>query len=184
MTAHDGLRGIERAADRSLEVKQGVLPQYWMLLVICLATLLLSNNIGTAIEPVDALALYHQALNGEGATAVQVLADAAARLAIRGLPPGDSVTYDPSMARNVRGQVRVADTLPVECANPDLQPFNPWGNRYSHLCQNELLQGENLVRLGRSAFLNPADDGSATPRPCFDDLLATYIEEVGHSWQE
>ncbi len=80
MTAHDGLRGIERAADRSLEVKQGVLPQYWMLLVICLATLLLSNNIGTAIEPVDALALYHQALNGEGATAVQVLADAAARL--------------------------------------------------------------------------------------------------------
>jgi hypothetical protein len=27
-------------------------------------------------------------------------------------------------------------------------------------------------------------DGSSAPRPAFDDLLAIYLEEVGHSWQE
>lgn len=132
----------------------------------------------------DVLDLYRLAMHNEGATAVQMLADAALALGNWGPAPGDTVIYDPSMVRNVRGQVWVADTLPVECGNPDLQSFNPWGDRFSHLCQSDLLQGENLIRLGRSAFLNLSSDGGTTPRPSFDDILATYIEEVGHSWQE
>ena len=43
---------------------------------------------------------------------------------------------------------------------------------------------ENWVRLGRAMFVTSVEDGTPAPQPVFDDLLATYIEEVGHSWQE
>jgi hypothetical protein len=51
-------------------------------------------------------------------------------------------------------------------------------------CHALFLAQERQVRFGPSLFTNPVDGGSAVLRPAFGDLLSTYIEETGHSWQE
>jgi hypothetical protein len=43
---------------------------------------------------------------------------------------------------------------------------------------------EHQVRFGPGLFVTPTADGGAAARPAFDDVLSTYIEETGHSWQE
>jgi hypothetical protein len=124
----------------------------------------------------DVASLVAMVHNGEGESALQLVVETAATLGNWGPAPGDTVVYDRFMSRNVRGAVQDYDDLP-DCSNPKISP-----DEQACIAQFQAL--EQQVRFGPSLFSTPQDDGSAAPRPTFDDLLSTYIEEVGHSWQE
>jgi hypothetical protein len=130
-----------------------------------------------ASGPADVRSLYDLVQSGQGDAAVRLLADTAMEVGGWAPAPGDEVVYDPTMARNVRGAVRTIDLPPGECAIPRL-------SRNLTECHADLRSGENLVRLGRAAFATPRAGDDSAPRPVLDDLFSTYIEEVGHSWQE
>jgi hypothetical protein len=115
--------------------------------------------------------------NGQSSLALQLVVDAALQMGGWGPAPGDNVVYDPSLAWTVRAEVMVRDAPPGECAMAKVA-------RLTEECGLDLVSQQNLVRFGPSMFLNPQPEGDALPRPAFDDLLSTYIEEVGHSWQE
>src|SRR5690606_39726065 len=46
------------------------------------------------------------------------------------------------------------------------------------------VEEERHVRFGRALFMNDCGTNAPVPRASVDDVLATYIEEMGHSWQE
>ncbi len=117
-------------------------------------------------------------LRGEGQVAVQRLAQDAAARGGWGPAPGDVVVYDPAMAWNIRGAVVAVDDLPADCANPQL-------SRHLAECEGNLSpEQEPLVRFGQATFSTRQADGTWAARAHFDDILAVYVEEVGHSWQE
>ncbi len=122
--------------------------------------------------------LYELTLNHDGGGAVQQLAVMANMRGKWGPAPGDSVVYDPELALSVRAAVQIADLPPAECADGMM-------NRHTgRACDFDLTEQQDTVRFGYSTFVDVADDGSMAPRLTPDDLLAVYIEEVGHSWQE
>lgn len=90
--------------------------------------------------------------------------------------PGDNVVFDSYMSRNIRGSVLDYDE-PAHCSDVRVSP-DP------QACIDDFQRVETQVRFGPSLFSTPQPDGNATLRPEFSDLLSTYIEEVGHSWQE
>ncbi len=146
--------------------------------ITVVSAFLFNSHIKTAsgMGP-DQLALFNQVENGQAELALQAVADAALALGSWGPAPGDVVAYDAGMARNVRGSVLVVDTAPFECSDRKL-------SRGLDACKRDFTVNQNLVRFGPSMFSTVLADGSRVARPVFDDLLSTYIEENGHSWQE
>lgn len=131
---------------------------------------------GMATGP-DVEDLVTMANSGQGAEALQIVAQTALEVGGWAPAPGYTIVYDLSLARGVRGAVQVVDQPPVECANPRL-------SRGLEACVGNYSTRKNQVRFGQWLFENPLDSHNGTPRPAFDDVLSTYIEEVGHSWQE
>lgn len=119
--------------------------------------------------------LYTLAQNGEGQ---QVILEVAAVAQARGAwsaAPGDELVFDPYMPRRFRGAVIDFDEAPPAC-------FDPRGAFDTQRCVDEFRAKETQVRFGLSLFSTPTDKGVVIRTP--DDVLATFIEETGHSWQE
>jgi hypothetical protein len=144
-------------------------------------TLVLQQGAGAA-RPADALgphsaSLYDMMQQSQGEAALSLVAEHAAQFGGWGPAPGDRLVYDATLAISTRAAVIAVDTTPAECAmqKPGMQ---------SDHCRRDFKIAQNLVRFGPTAFANKDEAGNLVPRPELDDLLSTYIEEVGHSWQE
>ncbi len=143
--------------------------------MVVFALLLFVFKPALAVGP-DLLSLADLVRNGQGEVALQQVAEFAQQLGGWMPAPGDELVFDPYMSRKVRGSSLDYDELP-DCADPQVSPDEA-------ACIRQFRTLERQVRFGRSLFTTPAEDGTDQPRPAFDDLLSTYIEEVGHSWQE
>ncbi|MCQ3931858.1 MAG: hypothetical protein DPW16_15510 [Chloroflexi bacterium] len=120
--------------------------------------------------------LYDLVQQGEGNVAVQQVAVFAQELGGWGPAPGDEVVFDPHMDRDIRGALVEVD-YPAHCYERKGVPDQTECIEYYQMI-------ERRVRFGRSLFTTPNGDGTETLRPMFEDVLSTFIEEVGHSWQE
>jgi hypothetical protein len=125
----------------------------------------------------DAGDFYTMMLAGNPGSALDTLAEIAFEQGHWAPAPGDVLVFDPGMPAVVRGEVRMADFLPLECRDEKLR-------RMLEVCMVGVSSHESEVRFGPALFSNRAEDGQTVPRPAFDDLLSTFIEETGHSWQE
>ena len=114
--------------------------------------------------------------NHQAVTALQLVIDTASDLGGWGPAPGDVVIYDEALPWWVRGEVLTADLPPAECAIPRFSQ--------SDCCNMPSAARERQVRFGHALFVNTNTEGEVRARPQFDDVLSTYIEEMGHSWQE
>lgn len=146
-----------------------------IVVVVLAASQLTQVRRATATGP-DMLTLTDMLQNGQGEAALQLVVAAAAELGSWSAAPGDELAYDPYMSRKIRGSSLDYDEFP-DCGNPKVA-----SDEQACFAQFQML--ERQVRFGPSFFSTPEEGGGATPRPAFDDLLSTYIEEVGHSWQE
>jgi hypothetical protein len=146
-----------------------------IVVAVLAASQLMQVRRATATGP-DMLTLTDMLQNGQGEAALQLVVAAAAELGSWSAAPGDELTYDPYMSRKIRGSSLDYDEFP-DCGNPKVASDE-------QACRAQFQMLEHQVRFGPSFFSTPEDGGGATPRPAFDDLLSTYIEEVGHSWQE
>lgn len=140
----------------------------------------LSQVLG-AVSPAAAggpelMTLVDLVQNGQGDAALQQVADYAVQLGGWTAAPGDELVFDPYMSRKTRGSSLDYDELP-DCADPMVSTDEA-------ACVDGFRALEQQVRFGPSLFTTPGSDGTAVARPSFDDLLSTYVEEVGHSWQE
>lgn len=126
-------------------------------------------NIDTLVDMVTA---HH------GVEALSVVSNLAVERGGWGPAPGDEVVFEASLPWWVRGSVLSADTLPPDCGIP-LGPLTD----VSH-CAPIDVEEERHVRFGRALFMNDCGTNAPVPRASVDDVLATYIEEMGHSWQE
>ncbi|HEX3053809.1 MAG TPA: hypothetical protein VHP83_24330 [Aggregatilineaceae bacterium] len=143
-------------------------------------TLLLSNSVelrsvmGASDDPVT---LFQMAESGQAEAALDIVSASAAQIGGWGAAPGDEIVFDPSLARGIRASILVIDLPPGECSLPKLA-------RNRQECVDDYTAKQNQIRFGRSMFSTADEQGNRQPRPVFDDLLSTYIEEMGHSWQE
>jgi hypothetical protein len=119
--------------------------------------------------------LYTLAQAGHGQEALMELADFALVRGAWSVAPGDTLVFDPYMSRRHRGAVVDYDEVPSMC-------FSRQGTVDTHECIALFRAKETQVRFGFSLFSTPTDD-DVVMRPA-DDVLATFIEETGHSWQE
>lgn len=133
-----------------------------------------ATTSATAYVTLDIQALYQMAENGQGQDALQAVANVARDAGNWQAAPGDAIAFDRYMPRTVRGAVIDFDEMP-DCDNPMVSP-DP------QMCRDDFRMKESQVRFGMSFFTTEADDGLEYRTP--DDVLATYIEETGHSWQE
>lgn len=124
----------------------------------------------------EVVTLYDLVQNGQGDMALQQVVDYAQQLGGWMPAPGDELVFDPYLSRKARGSMLDTDELP-NCADPLVAT-----DEASCIAQFRTL--ERQVRFGPSLFTTPTEDGTVEVRPAFDDLLSTYIEESGHSWQE
>jgi hypothetical protein len=148
-----------------------------LVIVVSIGMQQISMGASPALAAGPEVAVLQQMANdGHGQDALQQVIDAATARGGWAPAPGDQVVYDRFMSRDVRGSVLDYDELP-DCANPRFG-----ADEQACIAQFQTL--ERQVRFGPSLFSTPQDDGSAMPRPAFDDVLSTYIEEAGHSWQE
>lgn len=135
-----------------------------------------TTSVGAATD-LDTQALYEMAMRGDGPQALSEVRDNAEALGGWKPAPGDIIMYDSSIADNIRGVVMAVDLPPSECADPKLR-------RLTSECDDDFDLNQNVVRFGDAMFSTPGPDGTTVPRVAPDDLISTYIEEVGHSWQE
>lgn len=89
--------------------------------------------------------------------------------------PDDQLIFDPSMHPLIRGAVIDYDEIPDVCYASKLDVD-------AAACIRIFRAKEQQVRFGPALFETDTPDGSDTRSP--DDVLATFIEESGHSWQE
>lgn len=161
--------------------RRGARGRRWVVLIIhivlaaALCPFELSTSPVRAARP-DVYSLYDMMQHGNGVEAVAVLRAEAEAVGGWQPAPGDRVVYDATIPWWTRAEVSTADMPPGECAIPKLSK--------NSVCSAYDPAQEPLVRFGKSTFANRSEDGTAEPRPVLDDLLATYVEEVGHSWQE
>lgn len=146
-----------------------------------IAVLLGALSLKMALGPAsaagpDTTSLVTLVQTGQGAAAVEQVAAAALERGGWAPAPGDRVIFDSSLSPFVRGKIQVVDQTPAECASAKF-------SRLMDDCTLDFETGEELVRFGDGLFTNPVE-GNSLPRPNLDDVLSTYIEEVGHSWQE
>lgn len=152
------------------------------LVVIGLVVVLFAANIRRASGSMmaagpDVAVLQTMAETGQGQIALQQVAAAAAALGGWGPAPGDVIVFDYYLSRGARGAIQDFDEMPYNCADPSVAADEA-------ACRANFQALEQQVRFGPSLFSTPDNNGGLVPRPSFDDLLSTYIEEVGHSWQE
>ncbi|KAB2856621.1 MAG: hypothetical protein F9K46_13990 [Anaerolineae bacterium] len=121
--------------------------------------------------------LFEMAQAGHGDEALQLLAQLAFEMGTWGPAPNDKVVYDRFLPDYLRGVVQDFDELPIDCSNVKYSVD-------SAECLSAFSAIERQVRFGYLLFADPTANGQVIPRPRTDDILATYIEEVGHSWQE
>lgn len=157
-------------------VKQGI-TKVVMATIIAAISLNISAFSAQADGP-SAIALNISQLitlsaEGEGQAAVNTVYEAAYELGNWGPAPGDTVVYDKFMNRNIRGAVLDFDEIPAQCYEKPADPDT---------CEANFRELETQVRFGPSFFTTPTEDGKLVRAA--DDVLATFIEEVGHSWQE
>ncbi|MBN1200538.1 MAG: hypothetical protein JXJ20_01660 [Anaerolineae bacterium] len=148
-----------------------------LLLVICLSFSQGWDMQSAAAAGPTVTSLVDLAHDGQGDLALQQVAAAAIEHGGWGPAPGDEIVFDRFMARNVRGAVQDYDELPIDCADPQVSVDE-------QECIEHFQAFEHQVRFGPALFATWQADGTAVPRPAFDDLLSTFIEESGHSWQE
>ena len=120
--------------------------------------------------------LYTMSQEGNGQLAVEQVANVAYDLGLWQPAPGDTVAYDYLMSAKFRGAMIDFDDVPAICRDKNQIP-DP------QACVESFRTQETQVRFGRSFFSTPQADGTITLRIA-DDIIGTYIEEVGHSWQE
>lgn len=130
---------------------------------------------GPSVASFDVDQLIILSTQGEGQMAVNVVYEAAQEAGNWGPAPGDSVVYDRFMMRQIRGAVIDFDDIPAQCYD-DTLVANPGE------CEANFRELEIQVRFGPSFFTTPTEEGKDIRQA--DDVLATFIEEVGHSWQE
>lgn len=140
-------------------------------------TALDGNRRPVHVEAPTPEALFELAQIGRGDEALQLLRQLAYEIGTWGPAPNDEVVYDRFLPDNVRGAVLDFDELPIDCSDKQYS-FD------SDECLKVFSAIEQQVRFGYSLFAESTADGQTIPRPKTDDILATYIEEVGHSWQE
>lgn len=132
------------------------------------------QNPGTTAPP-EVETLYELVQAGEGEAALEQVVALAAAVGGWIPAPGDEVVFDPDMARWIRARLRYFDDPPPHCAQM-------YEDETECLARGRLI--ERQVRIGYSLFSTRTQDGSEVIRPTLDDVLATYVEEVAHSWQE
>lgn len=147
-----------------------------IVVIVLAASQLMQVHRATATGP-DTTQVKAMVENKQTQAAMDILIQAASERGGWEPAPDNTVIYDPALPRNVRAEVMVRDLPPSECTVPRLA-------RITEECGLDLVSQQDLVRFGHSTFVNPQPDGTALPRPTFDDLLSTYIEELSHSWQE
>lgn len=120
---------------------------------------------------------YMLIIEGHGDAAIQQLADIAASRGGWGPAPGDMVVFDPDLSDTMRGATVIIDSPPRDCEFPD-RP-----DRRILDCDGDYVHQQSLVRFGVYTFVDQDGDGLYIAHT-LDDMLSSYIEEVGHSWQE
>lgn len=140
---------------------------HYLGILLVLASVL---SVSPASAALDIETLYQMALHDEGQSAVETVADEAWELGRFGPAPGDLLYFDRFMCDDVRGAVTDADEMPCVCE----------GTPMCEEVAEEIVWHERLVRFSILMFW---DDERQTVRSA-DDVLATFIEETGHSWQE
>ncbi len=148
------------------------------LVIILVGQQLKAMAIGPNLKDVDVAHLVEMVEQGNGQAAVMQVSEVAFTLGHFTPAPNDTIVFDPLMSRQIRGAVIDFDELPAACTtNNAKMTFD------AETCANEFWAKEPTVRLGRSFFTTRQDDGTVVIRSA-DDMLATFIEETGHSWQE
>jgi hypothetical protein len=132
-------------------------------------------------EALDAQALYERVQDGQDAAVLRDIALLAEQQGGWVPAPGDVIVYEPDLPPMQRGATRMVDDLPVRCTDPRLIYTEGID---SQACIEDYQVIERQLRFGPSTFTNPLEDGSRARRQAVDDALATYLEEVVHSWQE
>lgn len=120
--------------------------------------------------------------DGQGQAALGMVAQQADLLGGWTPAPDNQIVYVDGMARGLRASVPIIDVPQAECGCPDALCRRLSDGLES--CTIDFSDGQDEIRFGRWFFENPTPGGGAEPRPGLDDLLATYIEEAAHSWQE
>ena len=162
------------------------LQSLWKVIVIITVLTIISdvldNNQVSAAGPsfanMNVSRLVDMADNGSGQAALEEVGNLAYGIGNFAPAPGDHIEYDPMMLSWIRGAVVDYDELPEACTSSD-----PRMTFDSDACAEEFWATESAVRFGPSFFTTPLEDGSVELREA-DDILATFIEETGHSWQE
>ena len=148
------------------------------LVIILTGQQLKAMAIGPNLKDVDVAHLAEMVEQGDGQTAVMQVSEIAYALGYFTAAPNDTVVFDPLMSLQLRGAVIDFDELPTACtSNNAKMTFD------AETCADEFWAKEPTVRFGRSFFTTRQDDGTVVTRTA-DDMLATFIEETGHSWQE
>lgn len=159
----------------SKSAQRAVFATIAFIMVLSASTTALAVGPGNAgnVKNTDLYALVE---SGQGQLAVEQLAALAKQTGGWAPAPGDTVQFDNTLARNVRGSVQIVDQPPFECLDARLAKF-------AQNCSADLVSNQQQVRLGRATFAVTLPDGSTTARD-LDDSLSTLIEEAAHSWQE
>lgn len=150
-----------------------------LLVVIVAGQQLNVMAVGPNLKDVNVEELVNMVEQGDGQTAVAQISEVAYALGHFAPAPNDTVVFDSFMSRQIRGAVIDFDELPSACTGSK----NAKVGIDRETCANEFWAQEPTVRFGRSFFTTPQEDGSFAIRSA-DDILATFIEETGHSWQE
>jgi hypothetical protein len=129
----------------------------------------------------DAGELYERMQAGQGAVVLRYVALVADRRWGWAPAPGDAIVYAPDLPPVLRAMRSMGDDPPLRCADPRL--IYPEGIDVA-TCIKQHHALERQLRFGPSMFSDPLEGDQRGPRHALDDALATYIEEVGHSWQE
>ena len=148
------------------------------LVIILAGQQLKAMAIGPNLKDMDVEHLVGMVEQGEGQAAVMQVSEVAFALGHFAPAPNDTIVFDALMSRQIRGAVIDFDELPAACtSNNAKMTFD------AETCATEFWAKEPTVRFGRSFFTTRQDDGTVVIRTA-DDMLATFIEETGHSWQE
>lgn len=169
---------VSLALRRRLSRRTVLSAQCLLAAILCASLAITSARQALAAE-FDPVELYDMAHNGYGVDALDLVTSVAWERGHWQAAPGYSVVFDSSLGRLTRGVVQIVDTAPAECSVPRLR-------RIITECANDPAKQpyDHKVRFGEALFATPRADGSSAPRGAADDMLSTYIEEVGHSWQE
>ena len=134
-----------------------------------------AQAVGPGLESLDVTYLVDLTQQGSGQQAVETVSSVAVTAGNWGPAPGDQIVFDPYMRRAIRGAVLDYDEVPESC-------FDPRGAADPQMCVNAFHSTEVAVRFGPSFFTTPTEEGHIIRTP--DDVMSTFIEESGHSWQE